>query len=172
MKIQDASRSRSGAGLHLTGKYIGAALGLQVRERKTRPPILLLEKNRALIKTPAEAVTATMEEEPEKIEPIPPTAINSSPLHAALASTLIFRVWNWIRHRQVFRTSSKRLRVAETVSLGEKRFVAVIQVDGGQYLVGGGASNVSLLAQLNGKDSFATLLQASLPAAEQSRDQR
>ena len=38
--------------------------------------------------------------------------------------------------------------MAATVSLGEKRFVAVIQIDGLQFLIGGGASNVALLAQL------------------------
>jgi flagellar biogenesis protein FliO len=48
--------------------------------------------------------------------------------------------------------------VAASVSLGEKRFVAVIQVDGLQYLIGGGASNVALLAKLETKDSFEEVL--------------
>jgi len=39
------------------------------------------------------------------------------------------------------------LRVAETVSLGEKRFVALIRVEESEFLIGGGASSVSLLAQ-------------------------
>jgi flagellar biogenesis protein FliO len=45
-------------------------------------------------------------------------------------------------------TATRRLRVAETISLGEKRFVALICVEGREFLVGGGASGVSLLAQL------------------------
>jgi len=49
-----------------------------------------------------------------------------------------------------------------TVSLGEKRFVAVIQVDGVQFLIGGGATGVALLAQLNTKDSFEELLKETI----------
>jgi len=55
----------------------------------------------------------------------------------------------WRRIRQVSpRQSKKRLRVCETVSLGEKRFVAVIQVDSEQFLVGGSSNSVSTLAHL------------------------
>ena len=46
-------------------------------------------------------------------------------------------------------SATKQLRVVETVSLGEKRFVAIIHAEGHKYLVGGGATGVSLLAQLN-----------------------
>jgi len=45
----------------------------------------------------------------------------------------------------------RRLRVAETVSFGEKRFVSILQVDGEQFLVGGSPSNIVLLAKLEGK---------------------
>jgi flagellar biogenesis protein FliO len=78
------------------------------------------------------------------------------------------------------RFSTRRLRVSETVSLGEKRFVAVIQIDGLQYLIGGGATNVALLAQLNAKESFGDLLTATMtfpknqfgePTAGQTREQ-
>jgi flagellar biogenesis protein FliO len=64
------------------------------------------------------------------------------------------------------------------VSLGEKRFVAVIQIDGLEFLVGGGATNVALLAQLDGKGSFGQMLNQSMalpqegiaePAGEQTR---
>jgi flagellar biogenesis protein FliO len=46
------------------------------------------------------------------------------------------------------RRPQKRLRVADTVSLGEKRFVAILRVDGEQFLLGGSSSNVVLLARL------------------------
>lgn len=59
------------------------------------------------------------------------------------------RTWKRIRAQQIARAHSKRLQVAETVSLGEKRFVAVIKVDGREFLIGGGATNVALLAQLD-----------------------
>ena len=34
------------------------------------------------------------------------------------------------------------------LSLGEKRFVAIVQVDGEQFLLGGSATQVALLAKL------------------------
>ena len=52
--------------------------------------------------------------------------------------------------------------MTSTVSLGEKRFIAVVQVDDLQFLVGGGASNVALLAQLDKKESFDSVLEESV----------
>ena len=54
--------------------------------------------------------------------------------------------------------------MAATASLGEKRFVAVIRVDGLEFLIGGGATNIALLAQLDGKKSFADLLRDTMNA--------
>jgi flagellar biogenesis protein FliO len=48
------------------------------------------------------------------------------------------------------RRATKRLTVQETVSLGEKRFVAIVQVDGQQFLLGGAPNSVAMLAQLTG----------------------
>ena len=62
-------------------------------------------------------------------------------------SRLFARVCAWIQTRFA-QTANRRLRVAETVSLGEKRFVALITVEGREFLIGGGATGVSLLAQL------------------------
>ena len=56
--------------------------------------------------------------------------------------------------------SRKRLKVCETVSLGEKRFVAVIQIDDQQFLLGGASGSVSLLAQLEQSTEFAKVLSA------------
>lgn len=74
-------------------------------------------------------------------------------------SGLLSRAWRWIRERQVVRSCSRRLHVAATASLGEKRFVALVQMDGLEFLVGGGASNVVLLAELNGKEQFKNVLE-------------
>jgi len=62
------------------------------------------------------------------------------------APGMMQRTWSWL-HRKYSLTATKRLRVAETVSLGEKRFVALIRVEESEFLIGGGASSVSLLAQ-------------------------
>jgi flagellar biogenesis protein FliO len=56
------------------------------------------------------------------------------------------RTWSWLQSKSVY-SSTKRLRLAETVSLGEKRFVAIVSVENREYLIGGAPSGVSLLAQ-------------------------
>jgi len=56
------------------------------------------------------------------------------------------------------RQKKKRLRICESVPLGDKRFVAVIQVDDQQFLLGGSANSVSLLAQLEKPANFARVL--------------
>ena len=69
------------------------------------------------------------------------------------------RVWCWLRTRQEWQLKSKRLRLCEIVSLGEKRFLAIVQVDRQRFLVGGAQSTVSMLTQLNDPDDFAAVLQ-------------
>jgi flagellar biogenesis protein FliO len=75
---------------------------------------------------------------------------------------LLSRAWRWIRARRISRSSTRRLQVDASVSLGEKRFVAVIQVDGLQFLIGGGATNVTLLAKLGRKESFGEVLNETM----------
>ncbi len=52
----------------------------------------------------------------------------------------------------------RRLRLCESLSLGEKRFVAVVQFEGQQFLLGGGSSSVALLCRLGETPDFAALL--------------
>jgi hypothetical protein len=66
--------------------------------------------------------------------------------------------WNFMRRQLASRHSRKRLRVCESVSLGEKRFVAVIEVDGEQFLVGGASSSVATLARLEPAQEFSEVL--------------
>ncbi len=56
------------------------------------------------------------------------------------------RAFSWLNGN---RSAPKRLRVLETVTLGDKRLVAVIQAEGRRFLVGGGPSGVSLLTALD-----------------------
>jgi len=56
------------------------------------------------------------------------------------------------------RKAPRRLRLCESLTLGEKRFVAVIQFDSQQFLVGGGAASVNLLARLGESPDFSALL--------------
>lgn len=71
-----------------------------------------------------------------------------APVRPAAANPLM-RVWGWLNRRCTLSTE-KQLRVAETVSLGEKRFVAVVHAGGEKFLIGGGAQGVSLLTKLEG----------------------
>jgi flagellar biogenesis protein FliO len=50
----------------------------------------------------------------------------------------------------VGRRREKRLRLRETLSLGEKRFLAVVQFDQQEFLVGGTGSSLALLARVQG----------------------
>jgi Flagellar biosynthesis protein, FliO len=72
------------------------------------------------------------------------------------------RAWSWI-NRKYSTASTKQLRVAETVSLGEKRFVALVQIGGQRFLIGGGPAGVSLLTQLGTDADGDVALQAGNP---------
>ncbi len=61
-------------------------------------------------------------------------------------SGLLSRALSWLRSAG---PAPKQLRVADTVSLGEKRFVAILHAEGRKFLIGGGATSVSLLKQLD-----------------------
>jgi len=53
----------------------------------------------------------------------------------------------------VRRRSARRLRLSETLSLGEKRFLAVVQFQQQEFLVGGTGSSIALLARLSGPEA-------------------
>jgi|GEM_PF-5748529 Flagellar biosynthesis protein, FliO. len=74
---------------------------------------------------------------PKKFEPKPP-----QPQKPGLLSILFSKLRGQV-------AGTKKLKLVETVSLGEKRFVAIINADGCSYLVGGGSQGVALLAQLD-----------------------
>jgi flagellar biogenesis protein FliO len=63
----------------------------------------------------------------------------------------------------------KRLRVCESISLGEKRFVAVIQVDGEQLLVGGSSNSLSVLARMERSPAFLDVLRKQIEQGRSSK---
>jgi hypothetical protein len=73
--------------------------------------------------------------------------------------------WKWVEQKRVQQIANRRLKVAETVSLGEKRFVSILQVDGTQFLIGGAAGNVSLLAILDKQQTSSDNLWRQAPAS-------
>jgi len=85
----------------------------------------------------------------------------------APAAPALTRAWTWLRRRYTM-TATKRLRLAETLPLGEKRFVALVTLEGREFLIGGGASGVSLLAQLDSPREPANGLHAGLGVGRHS----
>jgi flagellar biogenesis protein FliO len=67
------------------------------------------------------------------------------------------RFWSALPALRV-RKAPRQLRLCESVSLGEKRVVAVIQYQTQRFLIGGSAQSVSLLARLGESPDFAELL--------------
>lgn len=182
--MRTTSSNASDAVMALRGLSARSWLPQQERREPTRPPILLCKENQTSsrpVKQEARPKPSVLKKHPFKVVLRFPELTGGSGLKVLQnASGLLSRALNWIRERQSGRSGGRRLKVTETVSLGEKRFVAVIQVDGNQYLVGGGATNVALLAQLKGNESFNDLLKGTLsvserqtfkPAIEQMKEQ-
>jgi hypothetical protein len=140
-----------------------------LRETTPQPLILPIEEHAA-----HPAVSAMAMHEPVKAKnaqlraalPFPTPAVGTSLQPFQNNQGLLTRMFGWIR-AQSGRSSTKRLQVSATVSLGEKRFVALIQVDELEFLIGGGATNVSLLAQLDKKESFNQLLNKTIAVPQE-----
>lgn len=81
-----------------------------------------------------------------------PLSIFEEPLRSAIPATPLLRAWRWLRgagRMRLLQVKQRRLRVTETVSLGEKRFVSIVEVDGTSLLIGGSTASVALLKQLD-----------------------
>jgi hypothetical protein len=106
---------------------------------------------------------AAKPQEPE--QPAQEAEVKTAPAQP-LGGGLLIRGWAWLKKNNKF-AAVKQLRVAETISLGEKRFVSVIHVDGQKFLIGGGSSGVTLLTQLGAAQAAADSLQTIANAGEQ-----
>jgi hypothetical protein len=130
-----------------------------------RPPITsrILEEVPEPEPTPiSKGNTATPSVSPSDLRPVRKEA---SPPPSPPRSGTMMRVFSWLQKRATLR-ATKQLRVSETVSLGEKRFVAIIQVEDRKFLIGGGASSVSLLTQLDAATESVSIPVGSIPAPE------
>jgi hypothetical protein len=76
-------------------------------------------------------------------------------------------VWAWLRKQQQSHSHPRQLRLEETISFGQKRFIALVRVDGQRLLLGGGATEVALLANLGAVEPFSA--QRHEPAVAQMR---
>ena len=93
--------------------------------------------------------------EPEAKSPVPdgmgPLTIFEVPLPRARGTGVLGRLKPLLLKfggMQLMAGKARRMRVTETVSLGEKRFVSLVEIDGVSLLIGGGSGSVQLLTQL------------------------
>jgi len=99
-------------------------------------------------------------------DPLPPLTEEKPGFLQALAVQwtrllhALTKTWNWTQQKLKSNQLKKRLRVCESVSLGDKRFIAVIQVDGEQFLVGGSSSSVATLAHLEPRREFSDVFRS------------
>jgi len=105
-----------------------------------------------------------LEVPPEITDAIPAGTPQGGPAFDA-PGTLLERILHWVtmavRHTAgALKTQRnvKAMRLCETISLGEKRFLAIVQVDEERILIGGSASSVALLTRLPEKQPFAAVL--------------
>jgi flagellar biogenesis protein FliO len=71
----------------------------------------------------------------------------------------------WRRVLQLRRPAPRRLRLCESLPLGERRFVAVVEFDAARFLLGGTSSSLVLLSRL--EESRET---AEEPAVDRQQD--
>lgn len=71
------------------------------------------------------------------------------------------RARGWRFWQKAIRRRPKRLRLVESLPLGERRFVAVINVDGRDFLVGAAPQSVQLLTELINEEEMAGAMLAS-----------
>ena len=82
----------------------------------------------------------------QQVHRVPKPKLPPPPPPAEPQPGLLSRAFSFLRASTA---ATKQLRVVETISLGEKRFAAILYADGRRFLVGGGTAGVSLLAPLD-----------------------
>ena len=75
------------------------------------------------------------------------TSLNRLALRLRAAMSSLARAGRrWSNRRR-----ENKMRLCETLSLGDKRFLAVVLVEQQKFLVGGAGNSVALLAELHGR---------------------
>ncbi len=93
----------------------------------------------------------------ESINGTEPRLMTQSPA-VRIAFDVLSRLFTMVQGLWKTKRAQKHLRVCESVSLGDKRFVAVIQVDQERFLVGGAANSVAMLSRLAEPSSFSSTM--------------
>lgn len=109
---------------------------------------------------PAIAFARQLAEAPARL---PATA--SDPSLSARAHRLFLRIIHRVSKQLLQRHGRRKLQLLEIQQLGEKRFVAIVRVGKQRFLIGGAATSVSLLAEI---DSHKTTVIASRPLDQET----
>jgi flagellar biogenesis protein FliO len=78
----------------------------------------------------------------------------------------------WERVLRLGRRAPKRLRLCESLPLGERRFVAVVEFEAERFLVGGTASSMVLLSRLGDRRKGSEPAQDSSEVSDSSESRR
>lgn len=73
------------------------------------------------------------------------------PMNAVWQQTFSLVVSLWNRIVRMSKRAPRRLRLCESLPLGERRFIAVVEFEQSRFLVGGTSSSLVLLARLGGE---------------------
>jgi len=65
-------------------------------------------------------------------------------------------LWAWLMHHS--RREPRSLRLCESLPLGDRRFVAVVQYERARFLVGGTSASLVMLARLGSEGDEGTVL--------------
>jgi hypothetical protein len=133
----------------------------QNRESRRRSGAIDIRSSRGALKAGASArATArdTMEEDARSFAQLVAQSISQqaalcvtrNSLWPTRLSALLKRVIGWLRGRVLQRKPRRKLQLLEIQPLGEKRFVALVRAGRQKFLIGGAASSVALLAELQG----------------------
>lgn len=87
----------------------------------------------------------------ERSLPASPARSARRTLQDSALGRVLHGLWSYLRQEsgsRLLQRKQRRLRVSETISLGEKRTVSILEVDGQSFLLASSGAGVELLATL------------------------
>jgi len=109
-------------------------------------------------RAPEVTVTGGHEEDIQRAGVTVEQRLASSPFAQAMYQVVLSCWTGFLKMLSAQRPNKKYLRVCENVSLGDKRFIAVIQVGQERFLVGGAANSIAMLTKLEASPTFSAAM--------------
>ncbi len=101
-----------------------------------------------------------------------PGVVSSGPAGGMRATWIELLRRAWTRLLATSRRPAKRLRLGESLSLGDRRFVAVVEFEEERFLVGGTSASLVLLSRLPGQGCERLQSSATNPPSCAAREER